>query len=68
VRRARISFFTAREDVGGSGDGALLRTSPEDFAAAAAGEANAILPRPAGGGAGRRAGLRGAGPHRRTAL
>ncbi|WP_374482644.1 universal stress protein [Zoogloea sp.] len=42
--KARITFFTAREDVGGSGDGALLRTlSPEDFAAAAAGEANAIL-------------------------
>lgn len=41
---ARITFFTAREDVGGSGDGALLRTlAPEDFAAAAAGEANAIL-------------------------
>lgn len=41
---ARITFFTAREDMGGSGDGALLRTlSPEDFAAAAAGEANAIL-------------------------
>ncbi|MBS0347036.1 MAG: universal stress protein [Proteobacteria bacterium] len=41
---ARISFFTAREDVGGSGDGALLRTlAPEDFAEAAAGEANAIL-------------------------
>jgi nucleotide-binding universal stress UspA family protein/hemerythrin-like domain-containing protein len=41
---ARLTFFTAREDVGGSGDGALLRTlSPEDFAAAAAGEANAIL-------------------------
>lgn len=41
---ARITFFTAREDVGASGDGALLRTlSPEAFAEAAAGEANAIL-------------------------
>lgn len=41
---ARITFFTAREDVGGSGDGALLRSlEPEAFAAAAAGEANAIL-------------------------
>ena len=41
---AQITFFTAREDVGASGDGALLRTlSPEAFAEVAAGEANAIL-------------------------
>ncbi len=44
VLGARITFFTAREDAGASGDGALLRSlSPEAFAAAAAGEANAIL-------------------------
>nr|MBL8455294.1 universal stress protein [Zoogloeaceae bacterium] len=41
---ARITFFTAREDVGGSGDGALLRTlAPDAFAEIAAGEASAIL-------------------------
>lgn len=41
---ARITFFTAREDVGSSGDGALLRSlSPDAFAEAAAGEASAIL-------------------------
>lgn len=41
---ARITFFTAREDVGSSGDGALLRSlSPEAFVEAAAGEASAIL-------------------------
>lgn len=41
---ARITFFTAREDLGASGDGALLRSlSPEAFAEAAAGPASAIL-------------------------
>ena len=41
---ARITFFTAREDLGASGDGALLRSlAPEAFAEAAAGPASAIL-------------------------
>jgi nucleotide-binding universal stress UspA family protein/hemerythrin-like domain-containing protein len=41
---ARITFFTAREDLGASGDGALLRSlEPQDYAEAAAGSASAIL-------------------------
>jgi len=41
---ARITFFTAREDLGASGDGALLRSlEPQDFLEAAAGDARAIL-------------------------
>lgn len=41
---ARITFFTMREDYGATGEGALARTlSPESFAEAALGEANAIL-------------------------
>lgn len=41
---ARITFFSARADVGASGDGALLRSlSPDAFVEAAAGEASAIL-------------------------
>ncbi len=41
---ARITFFTMREDYGASDEGAVARTlAPEDFAEAAAGEANAIL-------------------------
>lgn len=41
---ARITFFSARGDLGASGDGALLRSlEPRDFAEAAAGEASAIL-------------------------
>lgn len=41
---ARITFFTAREDLGASGDGALLRSlEPQDYLDAAAGDARAIL-------------------------
>ncbi len=41
---ARITFFTAREDLGASGDGALLRSlEPQDYVEAAAGDASAIL-------------------------
>ena len=41
---ARITFFSAREDLGASGDGALLRSlEPQDYAEAAAGSASAIL-------------------------
>ena len=41
---ARITFFTMREDYGSTGEGALSRTlSPEAFAEAALGEANALL-------------------------
>ncbi|WP_407280631.1 universal stress protein [Aromatoleum evansii] len=41
---ARITFFTARDDLGGTDEGALLRTlAPQDFAEQAAGDANAIL-------------------------
>lgn len=41
---ARITFFTAREDLGATDEGALLRTlAPLDFAEQAAGDANAIL-------------------------
>ncbi|THF55175.1 universal stress protein [Pseudothauera rhizosphaerae] len=41
---ARITFFSMREDYGASQEGALARTlSPDTFAAAAAGGANAIV-------------------------
>lgn len=41
---ARITFFTAREDFGASGEGALQRTlAPQDYADEAAGDAHAIL-------------------------
>jgi len=41
---AKITFFTMREDYGASDEGALARTlSPQAFAEAAMGEANAIL-------------------------
>ena len=41
---ARITFFTMREDYGSTGEGALSRTlSPETFAEASLGEANALL-------------------------
>lgn len=41
---AKITFFTMRADYGASGDGALARTlSPEHFAEAEMGDANAIL-------------------------
>lgn len=42
--KARITFFTMREDFGATGEGALSRTlSPQAYAEQAAGEANAIL-------------------------